>query len=388
MKRFLINKKKSKKRISRIFNFDRGLGKPDYFLLAIFAIVVVFGLIMLSSASSVKAFREYDSAYYFFWHQIIMGLVPGLVFFVFFLNFDYRRLEKLTILFFIGSIILLIAVFIPGLGVKYGSAQSWLNIGGISFQPSEIVKLGLILSLAGWFAYRGREKNQDFWNGLFPFAICLGLISLPIILQPDLGTLAVVVIISFNIYFMAGARLSHILGLFAAGLGAFGILIAQAPYRAARLMTFLHPEIDPQGAGYHINQAFLAIGSGGWLGLGFGQSRQKFAYLPEVMGDSIFAIIAEELGFIFAAGLVVLFILLAWRGLKLAKAVEDDYARLVVVGIIAWFTFQAFFNIAAMVGLMPLTGIPLPFVSYGGTALAISLAGAGILLNISRQAKY
>jgi cell division protein FtsW len=150
-------------------------------------------------------------------------------------------------------------------------------------------------------------------------------------------------------------------------------------------MTFLHPEIDPQGIGYHINQAFLAIGSGGWLGLGYGQSRQKFAYLPEVVGDSIFAVIAEELGFIITATLIVLFLILAWRGLQLAQRSTDDYAKYLVVGIIAWFIFQAFFNIGAMLGLMPLTGIPLPFISYGGTAMVATLAAAGILVNISRQ---
>ncbi len=258
-------------------------------------------------------------------------------------------------------------------------------MGLFSFQPAEIVKLLLILGFAGWFSYRGKEQNQDFWNGLVPFAVILGLVSLLVVLQPDLGTLIIIASISLAIYFTAGAKLTHILGLILCGLGAFGVLIIQAPYRAARIMTFINPQFDPQGVGYQVNQAFLAIGSGGWFGLGFGQSRQKFAYLPEVMGDSIFAIIAEELGFIFVVALIALFILLAWRGLKLAQAVSDDYARFIVIGIISWFVLQAFFNIAAMVGLMPLTGIPLPFISYGGTALAASLAGVGILANISRE---
>ncbi len=385
MRNFRLRKKN---KFLKIFKTSLGLNKPDYFLLGIFGLIVTFGLIMLSSASNVESFRRFGDSYYLFRHQLINGLLPGLILFFILSKIDYRRLEKFSVLFFVVSLTLLILVFIPGIGSSHdGPAKSWINIGSFfSFQPAEIVKLFLILSLAGWFSYRGEEKNSDFWNGLVPFALALGLVSLLIVLQPDLGTLVVVMAISLVIYFIAGARLRHIFSLLLVGLGGFGILVAQAPYRAARLMTFLYPELDPQGIGYHINQAFLAVGSGGFFGLGFGQSRQKFAYLPEVMGDSIFAVIAEELGFIFVAAFIILFLFLAWRGLKLAKAINNDYGRLVIFGIISWFTLQTFFNIAAMIGLMPLTGIPLPFVSYGGTALAACLAGAGILVNISRQA--
>ncbi|MFA6254724.1 MAG: putative lipid II flippase FtsW [Patescibacteria group bacterium] len=362
-------------------------GRSDIFLLTLIFIIAAFGLIMLSSASSVVSFQQKGYTYYFFWHQVSRGIVPGLILFFILSKIDYQRWEKYTVGFFVLSIILLISVFIPGLGASYGKAKSWLNFAGLSIQPTEIFKLLLILSLAGWFSYRGREKNADFWNGLVPFSVLLGLVSLLIVLEPDLGTLLVIITIAFAVYFVAGARFTHILGLMTLGLGAFGILMTQMPTKVARLMTFLHPELDPQGVGYHINQALLAIGSGGWFGFGFGQSRQKFAYLPEVMGDSIFAIIAEELGFIFATALIILFLLLAWRGFKLAQGIEDDYGRFIVVGIISWFTFQAFLNIGAMVGLLPLTGIPLPFVSYGGTALAVSLAASGILINISKTSK-
>jgi len=387
MRRFNFRKKSY---LSKLIKQKKEIaGHSDLFLLTLIFIIVGFGLVALSSASSVESFRRFGDTYYLFRHQLINGLVPGLILFFILAKVDYRRLEKFTSVFFILSLILLGLVFIPYIGSSHGgSAKSWINIGSIfSFQPTEIVKLFLILFLAGWFSYRGREKNQDFWNGLLPFAIILGLISLLIILQPDLGTLVVVGVIALAVYFVASAKIFHLLGLVLAGLGAFGILIIQAPYRAARLMTFLHPEFDPQGVGYHINQALLAIGSGGWFGLGFGQSRQKFAYLPEVMGDSIFAIIAEELGFIFTTALIVLFLILAWRGFKLAQETEDDYGRFIVVGIISWFTFQAFLNIGAMVGLLPLTGIPLPFISYGGTALAASLAAGGILINISKTNK-
>ncbi|MFA6410357.1 MAG: putative lipid II flippase FtsW [Candidatus Buchananbacteria bacterium] len=375
---------------NRLLNFPKAKaslsgGRPDWFLIFLVFGIMIFGLVMLSSASSVDSYKQYGDTYYLFKHQIIFGLLPGLFLFFLLAKIDYRTWEKRTVLLFAVSIILLILVFIPGLSLTHGSAKSWIKIAGSSFQPAEFVKLLLILSLAGWFSYRGKAMNEDFWNGLVPFTVMFGLVALLIVAQPDFGTLLVVGTIALAIYFAAGAKIKHMIGLVVAGMVGAGFLFAQAPYRIARLMIFLHPELDPQGTGYHINQALLAIGSGGIFGLGFGQSQQKFAYLPEVMGDSIFAIVSEELGFIFAMALVVAFLVLAWRGFKLAMATTDDYARFIVVGIITWFIFQSFYNIAAIVGLMPLTGIPLPFVSYGGTALFSNLAAFGILINISKH---
>ncbi|MDX9893301.1 MAG: FtsW/RodA/SpoVE family cell cycle protein [Patescibacteria group bacterium] len=381
IKHFNVKKKSLAFRLNNLS--ERHSGKPDYFLLGLIGVITFFGLMVLSSASSVVSFRDYNNAYYFFWHQFWRGFVPGIILFLIFAKINYRRWEKFSVAFFVSSLLLLLLVFVPGIGASYGRARSWINVAGFSFQPSEIVKLFLIFSLAGWFSYRGMERTKDFWNGLVPFALILGIITLPVALS-DLGTAIVIVVIAIAVYFTAGAKISHLAGLGVIGIAAFAALIVQAPYRAQRLMTFLHPELDPQNIGYHINQAFLAIGSGGLFGLGFGQSRQKFAYLPEVMGDSIFAIISEELGFIFATLLVLAFLLLAWRGFRLARQTNDEYGKFVAAGITSWFIFQAFFNIAAMVGLMPLTGIPLPFISYGGTALAVVLAGAGVLVNISR----
>src|SRR3989344_1561777 len=362
--------------------------RADYILVGLIFFILIFGLAALSSASSVVSFRDYGNTYPLFFRQFRNRLIPGLILFFILARINYQHWLRYTVFFFVLAILLLLAVFVPGLGTSYDTgARSWLNLGGISFQPAETIKLLLILSLAGWFGQRPKEMNQNFWNGLVPFVAILAIISLLIILQPDYGSLFVILTIALSIYFVAGAAWRHLFGLIFAGLGLFGLLIAQAPYRAARLMTFLDPELDPEGIGYHINQAFLAIGSGGWLGLGFGQSRQKFAYLPEVIGDSIFAVIAEEIGFIFSAALIVVFLVLFFRGMKLAQATQDEYARYLVVGIISWFTLQAFLNIGGMLGLMPLTGIPLPFVSYGGTALMSALAAAGILVNISRQVK-
>jgi cell division protein FtsW len=204
------------------------------------------------------------------------------------------------------------------------------------------------------------------------------------ILQPDIGTMSIIAAMSLVVYFVAGAPLAYIGGLIAMGIGALGMLIGLAPYRAARFTTFLNPELDPQGIGYHINQALLAIGSGGLFGLGYGHSRQKFQFLPEVSGDSIFAVTAEELGFFLSVLVLVLFLAFLWRTIQIANGAPDKFGRYVSIGIGAWIVVQAFVNIGSMVALMPITGVPLPFISYGGTSLAISMAAVGVVLNISK----
>lgn len=378
-------KKGLKELVDKIVPQKKSVKKADYFLLGLVLFLVLFGLVMLSSASSVEAFRRFDSTYHFVFRQLFRGIIPGLILFWFFSKVDYHKWEKYSLVFFGLSLLLLVLVFVPGIGQNYDRAQSWIGVGSFSLQPAEIVKLLLVMSFAGWFAYRGKHSTAELWNGLMPFSVAIGLIAGLIILQPDMGTLVVVVTIAAVMYFIAGARIAHLIFLGGVGVAAFAALIFTAPYRAARLTAFINPEVDPTGIGYHINQAFLAVGSGGIFGLGFGQSRQKFAYLPEVMGDSIFAIIAEELGFVFAAALIVLFALFAWRALRMARQIDDDYAKLLIVGIVGWICFQAFFNIGAMVGLLPLTGIPLPFISFGGTAMLSALAAAGILVNISKH---
>ncbi len=383
MRPSFFKKRKRSVFLDKFFFSNSIAGKPDYVLLLTIFIIIVLGLFLLASASSVESFRQQGSAYFYFFRQILRGFLPGLLAFWLFYRLDYKKLEKYSLLFLVASVMLLILVFVPGIGQNYNGAQSWIKIFGLSFQPTEIIKILLVLFFSSWFSQRGREMNKDFWNGLIPFALILGIISLLVAKQPDYGTLLVISLIGLIMYFVAGGSLRHIIGLTIVAAGTLGMLIAQAPYRAARFMTFLHPEFDPQGVGYHINQAFLAIGSGGIFGLGFGQSRQKFAYLPEAIGDSIFAVIAEELGFIFCLFLIFLFLILLFRGFKLSQRIQDDYGRYLTTGIVSWFTLQAFLNIAAMVGLMPLTGIPLPFISYGGTALLSVMAASGILLNIS-----
>lgn len=359
--------------------------RPDLILIILFGLILTFGLIVLTSASSAAGFEKFNDSYFFIKQQLLHGFVPGIVFLIFLSLINYQKWKKLILPLFIISVILLVSVFIPGIGVEYGGAKSWINLGPINFQPSELVKLTFLLYLSIWLAKREKKEIRDLSSGLLPFLFIVGVISLLMAIQPDIGTLIIILATSLIVYFASGARFTHLLGIAAIGSGLLFLLIKISPYRTARLMTFIYPELDPQGVGYHINQAFLAIGSGGLLGRGFGHSRQKFQYLPEVSGDSIFAIICEELGYLFAILLIVLFVLLFLRILKMAENCPDKFGRLLAIGIGSWFIVQAFINISAMIGLAPLTGVPLPFVSHGGTAMAIGMAAFGILINISRQ---
>ena len=359
--------------------------QPDYTLIAIIGILVVFGLVMLSSATAPFAYQKFDGdSYWFVKHQIFYGLLPGLALFFLLSRLDYRKLKFLALPLLVVNIVLLILVFVPGLGATYGTAKSWLNIGNFSIQPSELIKLTFLIYLALWLERRAGGEVKSFYYSFLPFLFWLGLITLLIAKQPDTGTAFVIVTISVMVYFLARGKISHLVGVGAAAIAVLWILIREAPYRMDRLSVFLHPELDPQGIGYHINQALLAVGSGGIFGRGLGQSRQKFLYLPEIAGDSIYAVMAEELGFIFSAGLVALFLYLLYRGFRVAERAPDEFGKFLAAGIVCWFVIQAFLNIAAMVGLMPMTGIPFPFISYGGTALMASLAGAGVLVSISR----
>ncbi len=357
----------------------------DVVLLVYIGILLLFGLIMLTSASSVIAYDKFGDAYFFVKRQLLFGVVPGLIGFLFFAKMPYEWLKKFGSILFYSSLALLILVLIPGIGATFNTgARSWIALGAFSFQPAELAKLGLICYLAYYMSVIG-HKIQDLKQGFIPVLI-VGMLPIGLtMLQPDIGTASILFATLFSLLFIGHAKASHLSLLAALAVFAFIILIAVAPYRAARLTTFLHPELDPQGIGYHINQSYLAIGSGGWLGYGLGHSRQKFQYLPEVHADSIFAVIAEELGFIVTSGFLCLLVLFAWRCVSIAKRCRDEYGRLLVMGIISWFMIQSFFNIAAMVGLMPITGVPLPFVSHGGTSLAIALSAVGIIANVSKQ---
>lgn len=355
--------------------------KPDYLLSMIVFILVVFGLIMLSSASVVQSYENTGDTYYYFQHQLIWGVIIGLVAMFIFIRIPYEKYKKLGAAMLMTIFALLISVLI--LGQKLGGSRSWIFIGSFSFQPTEMIKLLFVLYLAIWFEKRQR-KISSFHEGFLPFLVLLVAIAMFIALQPDLGTMGVILLTAVVIFYEAGGKLSHILFLLAASIAGLFVMLQIFPHAAQRFTAFLHPELDPQGIGYQINQAVLALGSGGFFGLGLGNSRQKFNYLPEASGDSIFAIIGEELGFVFTLILIILFVLIAIRGFRIARQTENLFGKLVAVGITTWIVFQAFLNIAGISNLIPLSGIPLPLISYGGSAMVVTLAAFGILLNISR----
>ncbi len=356
----------------------------DKILLITVILLSVFGLIMISSASVVLSYNNFGYNHYYLSHQFLYGFLPGIALLFLLKKYDYHIFKKYAAFLLIATVVLLFLVFIPDLGFGLKGASRWVSFGGVSFQPSELAKLSFILYLAAWL--EGKNKNlKTVSNTLIPFAIIIVIISIPLALQPDIGTLCMIALIAVVMYFISGAKMSHIFAIASCGILGLIALIKIAPYRMDRLMVFLHPELDPQGTGYQVNQALLALGSGGIFGLGFGYSRQKFNYLPEPIGDSIFAIVGEELGMIGLIIIIILFLVFTVRGFKIASKAKDDFGKFVAAGITSWITFQALMNIAAITSLIPLTGIPLPFVSYGGSALAMSLAGVGILLNISRD---
>lgn len=347
--------------------------------------LLICGLLFLASASGPIAFTRFGSNLFFIKQQLLQGVLPGL----FVASMAYLIPMKLWRNYAVPmlgiSVILLLMVFIPGLGSDFGTfAKSWVVIGNFSFQPAELVKITFLFYLSAWVAERG-DHLKDFEDGFLPFLLVLLIVGGLIYLQPDLGTLFIILAMAFIVFFVAGGSTKHLLSFGALSVAFFALAIKLAPYRAERFMTFLYPELDPQGVGYQINQALLAIGSGGFLGRGYGRSIQKFQYLPEVIGDSIFAVISEELGFVFTAFFVGLFVFWLWRALKIAESSSDLFSRYVVTGISAWVGVQVFVNILAIIGLMPLTGVPLPFVSYGGTAMTVTLFCVGVILQVSRR---
>jgi len=306
--------------------------------------------------------------------------------FWFFSRVDYHRWKKYAFGFLLFSIILLLLVFIPGLSAHYGKARSWINVFGFSLQPSEFVKLSFLLYLAAWLESRGR-KLTDFYQGIGPFVAVLSFIGILMLLQPDIGTLSIIAITSLIVYFVGGGSIKHILVIILLGILTFALLIQFKPYQLNRFKCLIEPQFSSQDVCYQVNQSLIAVGSGGIFGRGIGASRQKFMYLPEVQGDSIFAIIGEETGLIFSTGLVMLFIFLFYRGYLVAKQAPDGFGRILAIGIVSWIVIQAIINIGGMINLMPMTGVPLPFISLGGSAILASLSAMGILVNISKQTK-
>ncbi|MFD2672314.1 stage V sporulation protein E [Marinicrinis sediminis] len=358
---------------------------PDAMLLISTYLLLAIGVMMVYSASAVNAFHDYGDSYFYLKRQLIFAVL-GIAAMHVTMNTDYWVWKRFSKIALIACFVLLLLVLIPGIGVVRGGARSWLGIGAFGIQPSEFMKLGMILFLACLFADR-KQEITDFRKGLLPPLLLVGAAFGLIMLQPDLGTGAVLVGASFFVIFAAGARISHLAGLALVGAaGLIGLIIA-APYRLKRITAFMDPWQDPLGAGYQAIQSLYAIGPGKIFGLGLGMSRQKYSYLPEPQTDFIFSIIAEELGFIGGSFVLVLFMILVWKGMRTAIMAPDAFGSFLAVGITGIIAVQVVINIGVVIGMMPVTGITLPLISAGGSSLTLLLTGLGILLNISRYAR-
>lgn len=351
----------------------KGIDLP---LLISILILVTFGLIILFDASVVQGVKNFKDGYYYIRQQLIWVCL-GFASMVFFIHFDYKKFKNLSLPLLLGSFVLLLAVFIPGLGISGGGAHRWLRLGSITIQPAEIIKLTSVIFLSAI-----SQKKSRLLSFL---VLSLSVTIITAILQKDLGSTIVFLATTALLYFASGAPFWQFLIALPVGLiGLIGLIVTSS-YRSKRILAFLDPFSDPQGFTYHISQVLIALGSGGLFGLGLGHSRQKFEYIPEVTTDSIFGIIGEELGFVGASFLMLLFIILILRGLKIAQGCQDHFGKTLSLGITCWLGIQVIINLSSMTALLPLTGVPLPFISYGGSALVANLTAAGILLNISKQ---
>jgi cell division protein FtsW len=351
-------------------------------LFAIVSIILAFGLVMLGSATAPIAAEKFGNAYHFLIRQVLLGLIPGALLFIGLRQVPLVWWEKSWKAMFGLSLVLLALVFIPGLGLKINGSLSWIHFGPYSLQPAELIKFTFIAFLSGWLAQNKKLLSRTFTEGLLQYLIYVIAISGMILLQPDLGTVLVIFATAVILAFVAGAKMEQLGILAALGVGVVVILVAIAPYRLQRITVLFDPDKDPYGSGYHIKQSLIAVSGGGVIGMGLGNSRQKFQYLPEVSADSIFAVIAEEMGFIISTILIGAYLLLVLKGYQLSRAVDSDWAKYFIIGTVSWIGVQTVLNIGAMLAILPLTGLPLPLISHGGTSLMVTLAAFGVISGI------
>ena len=356
---------------------------PDLILFLVTVALLSIGVIMVFSSSSIKALEELGDPYYYLKRQLFFAML-GIVAMIVVMNIDYKTYARWTVPFLVVSLVLLIMV--PFIGAEISGSRRWLNLGLFNLQPSELGKLAMILFVANWVV-KVKGRIQNFFVLLVPLLV-MGVFFALIMMEPDLGTAATLAATTLIMLFASGAKIGHFFLLAIPAVPAFIALVLAEPYRLRRLMAFRDPWSDPLGAGFHIIQSLLALGSGGLFGLGLGRSRQKFWYLPEQHTDFIFAILGEELGFIGTFLVLVLFLLFAWRGLRIAMTAPDLFSSILSVGITAQIVLQAVVNIGVVSGTLPITGITLPLISYGGSSLLITLSAVGVLLNIARHRTF
>lgn len=367
----------------------RQVHAPDSWLLVTIVALAVFGTVMIFSASFTINLPSGGNAYYYLQRQLLW-LGVGAPLFAIATRIDYHVYRRYSVAALLMAVGLLVAVMLlPGGGVEAWGAKRWLRLGPLpAFQPSEIAKMALVLFMADWLDRRGPRLRQ--WiAGVLPFSLILGGLIFLVMLQPDLGSSSLIAMVGIVMFVVAGADLLHIVLFFFSGIGAFLGLALAAPYRRDRLSLFMKSEAELRAlsSGWQLIQARMAIGSGGLLGLGLGASRQKYAWLPAAHTDAIFAVIAEELGLIGCAVVLGLFLVLAVRGFRVASDAPDMFGTLLATGIVSWIVLQALINIGGITTTIPFTGVPLPFISYGGTSLIVDLAAVGVLVNISRHTR-
>ncbi len=348
----------------------------------IVTVLLCLGVVMIFSSSGIYALQELGSSGYFLQRHLVY-LVIGFMCMVAFMAIDYRILARYAKPILIGSIVLLSLVLIPGIGTEVYGARRWFRFLGFGFQPSEFVKLAVLIYVADFIA-RKQHKMKSFLHGFFPLMCVLGAISFLILKQPDLGTTVLIAAVVFIMLFIAGTRFLYLSGILVLSLPAAYYLIARVPYRLRRIQAFLDPWSDKQGAGFQLVQSQIALGSGGIFGIGLGKSMQKLFYLPAAHTDFILSIIGEELGLLGTVTVVILFVLFIWQGARIAKRIEEPFGYFLAIGIVSLIGLQAIVNIGVSIGAFPTKGLPLPFISYGGSALIMQMICVGILLNISR----
>jgi len=354
----------------------------DWKFIIIISTLLVFGLFILSSASFIAGEKKFGDPQYYLKDQLLKGVLIGIIGFIIFLKMPIEIIKKYSFVFLIFSIGLLILVFFPRLGLSHSGSTRWLNFGPLTFQPGEVLKLSFLIYLASWFESRQKDL-QKFGSGLLPFLIVIGIVGFLLLMQPNMGTFSIIALSAVTVYFAAGGKLRHLVFMGFIGAIVFSAFIFLKPYGAERLKTFLNPQEDIRGAAYQINQALTSIGVGGVKGVGISQSLAS-AYLPETIGDSIFAVLGEKLGLFGISFVLFLYFLFAIFSFRIALKTSDQFSKLLTVGIASYIIIQGFMNIAAISGIIPMTGVPLPFFSYGSSSMVVNLAGAGIIANISR----
>ena len=351
----------------------------DYVLIITVAALLIVGLMMVYSSTFDLAYKDFGDPGYFFRRQVLWTVL-GLVALIVLARIDYHFWQRMAILLMVGALLLLGIVLLVG-NTRFGG-QRWLLPGG-SVQPSELCKLAVVIYIAAWLSSKG-ERIRQVTYGLIPFAILIGLVTGLIMFQPDLSTAALIALTGGAMFFIAGADLLQLLISLVFGGATFVFLISQMPHSATRVAVFLNPDSDPNGIAYHIRQTLIALGCGGWTGVGLGAGRQKFGYMPAAHTDAIFAVLGEELGLIGCLVVIGLFVALAYRGFKIALEAPDAFGTVLAAGLTCSLIIQALVNIAVVTATLPYAGVPLPFISYGGSSLVVALASVGLLLSISR----